>query len=141
MSGVIDAEGGCACGAVRLRARGAIVAMPQCWCTECQKETGGGPTNSVVLPDDSVELLSGDVGIFRRRSDAGNEVSHRFCRICANVLTAEVEGAAYTAVRIGAFDDTSFFAPQMILFRTSAPAWAHFPDGCQQFDTQPRAAV
>ncbi|SJZ57267.1 GFA family protein [Consotaella salsifontis] len=140
MTEVVDLRGRCACGAVRLKAHGFIVAMTECWCRDCQKETGGGATHSVIFPAESVEFEGGELGEYIRSSDRGARVVQRFCRTCANVLTADVEDVPFRAVRAGVFDDTTFFEPQMVLYHSAAPKWARFPENARLFETQPSAA-
>ncbi|WP_185982707.1 GFA family protein [Aureimonas mangrovi] len=136
----IDVEGRCSCGAVHMTVRGHLVAMAECWCDDCQKETGGGSTRSVIVASEHVEMSGRDIGEHRRASDRGSQVVRRFCRSCGDVMMADVEDMPFSAVRLGAPDNRSFFRPQMVLFTKSAPAWAPFPEGAQLFETQPAAA-
>jgi hypothetical protein len=120
---------------------GQVVAMTECWCADCQKETGGGSTHSVIVSSDAVEVAGGELATRTRRSQRGADVTRSFCVTCGTTISAAVGDTPFIGLRVGLFDDRSFFRPQMVLFASAAPAWVSFPAEATLFDTQPSAAA
>ena len=137
----LDHQGRCACGAVAVRVKGLAVAMTECWCSACQKETGGSPTHSVIVDDDDLVMERENLGRFARVSDSGRKVTRLFCRECGTSIAARPEDVPYTGLRVGVLDDRSFFRPQIVMYARNAPNWASFPEHANIFDTQPEAAA
>nr|WP_245248155.1 GFA family protein [Tianweitania sediminis] len=115
--------------------------MTECWCSDCQKETGGGSSHSVIVSSDDVEIVGEQLGTRTRRSQRGAEVTRSFCLGCGNTIKAAVGDTPFIGLRAGLFDDRAFFRPQMVLFASEAPAWVSFPAGAKLFDSQPSAAA
>ncbi|MCF3641561.1 GFA family protein [Rhizobium sp. TRM95111] len=98
--------GGCQCGAVRFRIRGALGRPSICHCRMCQKQFGGffGPLVTVKgeteWPRDAPTYFRSSVNIERG-----------FCQRCGTPLTYRHPGGLEIA--IGAFDDRSDLAPQI----------------------------
>ncbi|MET0169531.1 MAG: GFA family protein [Aliihoeflea sp.] len=137
----LDHHGSCACGAVSVRVKGFAVAMTECWCADCQKETGGSPTHSVIVDDEDLVMERESLGRFERVSDSGRKITRLFCRECGTSIAARPEDVPYTGLRVGVLDDRSFFRPQIVLYARNAPDWASFPEHANIFDTQPEAAA
>ena len=133
----MDATGRCPCGASTVRLKGIAAAMTECWCSDCQKETGGSCTHTVVMQDDALHLGQSGPGRFVRTSERGATVTRLFCRSCGATLTSYSDDSPYRGVRVGLLDDSSFFFPQVVLFSRRAPAWVRWPETAKLFDTQP----
>ncbi|MEM7411193.1 MAG: GFA family protein [Myxococcota bacterium] len=69
-------EGGCHCGAVRFRARGARRAL-QCNCSICAKKGFLG----WIVPAEDFDLLAGEPELATYRFQT-KQAQHRFCRHC-----------------------------------------------------------
>ena len=53
-------DGGCACGAVRLRMLSAPMFVHCCHCRDCQRQTGSAFVINALIEADRVELLQGE---------------------------------------------------------------------------------
>jgi hypothetical protein len=70
-------EGGCHCGRVRFRVRGALARVTQCNCSICTKK---GILHWVV-PKERFEVLKGEDALTTYRFNTG-VAQHHFCRFC-----------------------------------------------------------
>lgn len=98
--------GGCQCGAVRFRVKGALGRRSICHCRMCQKQFGGffGP---LVAVEGEVEWPREEPSYFQ----SSVNIARGFCRRCGTPLTYKYpEGLD---IAIGAFDDRSDLAPQV----------------------------
>jgi hypothetical protein len=98
--------GGCQCGAVRFRIRGALGRPSICHCRMCQKQFGGffGP---LVTAEGETEWTRGAPSYFQ----SSVNIARGFCNQCGTPLTYKHPGGLEMA--IGAFDDRSDLAPQI----------------------------
>ena len=98
--------GGCQCGAVRFRIKGALRRPSICHCRMCQKQFGGffGPLGTVT---GETEWTREEPSYFQ----SSVNIARGFCRQCGTPLTYRHPGGLEIA--IGAFDDRSDLAPQI----------------------------
>ena len=131
-------EGGCLCGAIRLRASGPAARMTVCHCTDCQKVSGGAPSYLWGASAENFAVTKGEPASFTVTGASGKPVTRFFCRDCGAPLHSipEVyEGVVY--VKLGAFDAPPDFVPQASVWTRSAPAWHVVADG-PAFETVPQ---
>ncbi|MCQ8781166.1 GFA family protein [Mangrovibrevibacter kandeliae] len=105
--------GGCQCGAVRFRIRGALSEPSICHCRMCQKAFG-----NYFAP--LVSVRSADLVWTRaepKRFQSSNHVRRGFCAECGTPLTYETPDGP--ALALGAFD-TPEALPPVIQFGTEA---------------------
>lgn len=108
--------GGCQCGAVRFRIKGALGRPSICHCRMCQKQFGGffGP---LVTVKGETEWTRGAPSYFQ----SSINISRGFCSACGTPLTYKHPGGLEIA--IGAFDDRSDLAPQIQVNFASRNPW------------------
>ena len=70
-------EGGCLCGAVRYRTRGAPHRGLVCYCTFCQRLTGSAYLVEAIFLKEQVEITGGPIGTYEQRSDETGQASAR----------------------------------------------------------------
>lgn len=106
-----DVEGGCLCGAVRLRATGRPYRVGICHCLDCRKHHGALFHASAIFPADAV-TVTGDT-----RAYAGRH----FCPLCGSsvfsVSADEVE------VHLGTLDAPDLFKPTYELWTIRRESW------------------
>ena len=131
-------EGGCACGAVRYRIDAEPLATVVCHCTDCQVQSGGAFSMTMVVRSDSLKILSGIPKSFLRTSDSGNQLECFFCPDCGARLYNDNHGApgAFN-VKPGTLDDRSWLQPVMHVWVRSKQPWVPIPDGAERFDENP----
>ena len=134
-------EGGCVCGAVRYRCTGAPQAVIHCFCTDCQRTSGGRMSTNAVYPASAVSLTAGSPRALRTRGDSGGTVRRVFRGDCGSPLISEPEVMPdVSIVKVGTFDDPSPMTPTASIYTASAPPWAVIPDGLPAFPGMPPAA-
>jgi hypothetical protein len=116
--------GGCLCGAVRYRVRGAPVHVGRCHCADCRKESGSAFTVYAQWPLDAFEL-TGDVASYDGRA---------FCPRCGSrVLNAIEPGDTLVEIRIGSLDDAPFeLRPEAEIWIRRRESWIPPVDGAGQ---------
>lgn len=93
-------DGGCLCGAIRYRARGAPLSVNVCYCTQCQRQTGSPLPSFVSYPEARVELLAGQPATYRSSSVAVRQ----FCSTCGSSLFWRRDGAQELDIFLGTMD-------------------------------------
>jgi hypothetical protein len=128
-------EGGCLCGAVRYRAKGAPTAAFACHCTFCQKSTGTALRVPVGFLKENVEFTGGLLSSYDHRStDHGRILTLQFCPRCGtNVGLTTERFPAVQLISSGTFDDRSWFKIGTHIFTRSAVEWMAFPPGITCF--------
>ncbi len=131
--------GQCLCGSIKFQcdeeklAGGAV-----CHCRDCQYVSGGGPAMVVVTPEDDFTLLQGEPKSFTVTGESGSDVTRKFCGDCGSPILSELGIApGIKIIKIGTFDDPSFFNPQMTVWTSTAQPWAHIDAGIPSFPKSP----
>ena len=97
--------GGCQCGAVRFRIRGALGRASICHCRMCQKAFGGFFGPLVSVPVEGTEWTREEPSYFQ----SSVNIERGFCPRCGTPLTYRYEGGLDIA--IGAFDQRDDLMP------------------------------
>lgn len=100
-----DYSGGCQCGAVRFRVRGALKDASICHCRMCQKAFGAYYAPLVSTRGAQLTWTRGEP----QRFQSSNQVRRGFCAQCGTPLTYEAPDGV--AVAAGAFDDPAALPP------------------------------
>ena len=133
------ATGGCLCGAVRIVASAPPIAMAQCHCRDCQRVSGAGHTSNARFDAASVEI-TGKTASYAVRADSGNTFMRHFCPTCGSRVFALSSGRpGMIILAAGAFDDSSWFSPQVVLYGRSRPDWDTASQSIPQFEGMPPA--
>lgn len=104
-------EGGCLCGAVRLRANGPPKRVGVCHCLDCRKHHGALFFAAAIFAPDAV-TVSGETRHFNGR---------HFCPTCGSSVYA-VFGDELD-VHLGTLDQPNQFAPDYELWTTRREGW------------------
>ncbi len=116
-------KGRCLCGAVAYESDGPAVFMGNCYCTDCQRESGTGHITAVAVPDPTFHL-TGTTQDFTKPSDSGQTIRNTFCPVCGTTVVARPSGLSGLAlIRAGTLDDSSMVVPQVSMYVACAPAW------------------
>jgi hypothetical protein len=123
-------SGGCQCGAVRFRLKGALSDASICHCRMCQKAFGAWGAALVNAPSDQLEWTRGKPSVFRSSSI----VDRGFCAACGTPLYMREDGDTNYEMAIGAFDDPNDMPP---LSRQSAiESKVHWFDAMRDLPTE-----
>lgn len=115
--------GTCLCGASRLRFQGEPEFAIHCYCTDCQKISGGAGAVQVAVAADGFEV-DGPVNCWTSVADSGAALEFSFCGRCGTPLfkkSATLEGRIF--VYAAAVDDPTLIPSLRPVFEERKPAW------------------
>lgn len=119
------AEGGCRCGAVRVRALGRPSTVVYCYCVDCRRSSGAPVSLFAGYRAERVEMDRGATGVYA----SSPEVVRSFCATCGTPVSYEderLEGEVY--VHVGVFDDPEPFEPEAHNWISQKPGWLAIRD-------------
>lgn len=130
-------QGGCACGAIRYEISAEPLASVDCYCRDCQKESGTGHESHMVFPHAAVKLIGRGKG-WEMTADSGNKKTRFFCPSCGSpvYMTFGMMPDMF-AIRAASLDDPSRYNPQVITYKKRAHAWAQLNPNVPAFDEMP----
>ena len=129
--------GGCACGAIRYEISAEPVAMNDCQCRQCQRESGTGHASHLTFPNSAVTVM-GQALHWEMVGDTGTVKKRAFCPNCgAPVYMTFQDMPDYFVVRAASLDDPSRYKPQMVTWTAAAQAWDHVDPDLPKLDRMP----
>ena len=137
-----DLTGGCLCGAVRYRCRGAPESMGLCQCERCQRQSGSAFLIAVVYARNDVKLEGEPLRVYSARGSDGSELHRHFCDTCGSAVMITLD--RYPEIRSmmgGTVDDKSRLKPAFSLWCASAQPWLELPGGIEQFPGYPDGLI
>jgi hypothetical protein len=115
-------DGGCRCGAVRIRVTKPPLLSGACHCTGCQRMSASAYSLTLTLPADSFEVTKGEPvpgGL------KGPVSRHFHCPSCLSWLFTRAEGFDwFVNLRAPVLDDHGWFEPFVELFTDEKLPWA-----------------
>ena len=131
------ATGHCLCGAVSYKINGNPVRMAQCHCKDCQRASGTGHMSLAFFKREDVDL-KGETASFAVTADSGNINTRHFCPKCGGRVYGENSARpGVMGIAVGALEDTSWFAPQRIVYVKDRPTWDVTSTDVPNFDMMP----
>lgn len=130
-------NGSCLCREVQFRITGDPLIISACYCRDCHK-VGSGVTNSVVVFDETFELLTGNLSIWERQTDKGAVKKMHSCSRCnSRVYNISSENPNIYRVVAGSLDCVSEIVPQIHLWTSRKLPWLTIPENAAQFEKEP----
>ncbi|WP_062114801.1 GFA family protein [Aureimonas sp. AU40] len=130
----LPSEGGCRCGAVRLRITAAPIATMACHCKGCQRMTSSAYSLSAMVPADGFEVVQGEP--VRGGLKQGG-IHHFLCPDCGTWLFTRWDGMDdLVNLRPTLMDDTTWYAPFMETYNSEKLVFAE-TGARMSFDTFP----
>lgn len=128
-------DGGCGCGHVRFRVAGEPIFVNNCHCTQCQHQTGGTSVVNAFFESERIEVTAGV--LTEHVLMAGSGGPHVVCRCaaCGSAVFSHYPrfGRLGAGVRVGAFDDSSAFTPDAVVWVSEKMPWVALPEGIPAF--------
>lgn len=126
----------CACGAVRVSARGAPTVVNACSCFDCQKRSGSSFTYTGFFPNDMI-AIEGEMRAYREVRAAGRWHEASFCIVCGVPIISRLEVfPTLTGVAAGCFSDADFDPPGGFYWAQRRHKWLAEPIGVRVVDQQ-----
>jgi hypothetical protein len=133
------ATGQCLCGAVRFNAKAEPFVMAQCHCRDCQRVSGAGHTSNALFDERNVEVI-GETTSYAVTADSGNTLTRYFCPNCGSRVFSRNSGRpGMIVLPAGAFDDSSWFRPKVVVFTRSRHDWDTAGEDVPRHEAMPPA--
>ena len=124
MSGRVE-EGGCQCGAVRIRVREEPTTVVYCHCRDCRKANGAPVSLFVGYLAEQIETQRGTP----RSYESSPGVRRSFCGECGSPLSYEDERLpGEIHIPVGVFDDPEVFEPGAHSWASQQLSWFELGD-------------
>lgn len=121
----LPVEGGCRCGAVRLRISAPPILTMACHCTGCQRMTSSAFSLSAAIPSEGFEIIRGAPVIGGLH---GEQAHHYFCPHCMSWLYTRAEGLDwFTNLRPTMLDEPRWNTPFMETYASEKLPWVTTP--------------
>ncbi len=131
MTDIIDAEGGCLCGAVRYRVSGRIEESGYCHCRTCQRQSGAPAVAWFALKPSGFAYVKGAPKIHRASNHAGRE----FCGDCGTYLVFREDDETQTlSVNTASLDNPMLSPPAFHIYCESRIGWFDTMDEFPRYD-------
>ncbi len=125
-------EGGCLCGEVRYRIKGAIDSVGHCHCTMCRRWSGAVAVTWFTVPLDRFALTKGELATYRS-SDHGER---RFCPACATqVAFWSNQRPDEIDITLGTLDHPERHPADHHVFAANRLPWLHLDEQLPAHDT------
>lgn len=116
--------GGCLCGAIRYEATGEPAQTMVCHCKVCQRTSGSALSTIALYDRNKVQVTSGELKGYSYQSDGGNTLQINFCPTCGSPVMLDIADMPdVVSVKVGTFDDTSWFEPAVSIWTDSRQPW------------------
>lgn len=119
-------SGGCQCGRVRYVLDGEIVRLNVCHCRDCQMQSGSAFGMSLVVPDETFRLTSGELKFFETVPDSGRKKTCAFCGDCGVRIYNMT--SVIKSIKAGTLDDRSWLSPNAHYWTKSKQNWTSLPE-------------
>ena len=134
----VNKEGGCLCGEVRYELEGDPVRTMVCSCKNCQRTSGSALSTIALVPRDKL-LIRGDLKGYEYAGDSGNMLEINFCPNCGSPVVLNIPAMPeIVSVKVGSFDETDWYTPQMSIWNESGQSWMPEITDCLNFPTNPK---
>lgn len=125
-------NGGCRCGAVRVRVTKPPLLAAACHCSGCQSMSASAFSLSLAVPADGFEVIAGEPVLGGLNRDM-----HHFCPACMTWLFTRPLGMDwFVNVRPSLLDDHRWFVPFIETWTSEKLPWATTP-ARHSFETVP----
>jgi len=133
MSNMVSYSGGCACGAVRYRARAEPKWVAHCHCRDCRRASGNAFTTYAGFATVQV-TMQGPLAVYLSSPD----VRRSFCPKCGTPISYDSERwSGEIHLFLCTFDDPAALAPRGHVHTADQVSWLHLADGLPRFRTTP----
>ncbi|MEO1241619.1 MAG: GFA family protein [Pseudomonadota bacterium] len=135
-TGDFEAEGGCACGAVRYRMVSKPLFVHCCHCRWCQRETGSAFVLNAMIESERIETLIGAPVAVMTPSESGRGQKIMRCPDCQVALWSHYAGIGdkVSFIRVGTLDEPSRVPPDIHIFTSTRLSWVEIPEGAPVYE-------
>ncbi len=122
-------KGGCLCGALRYEWKNEPKEVIYCHCNDCKKATGSAYSLTMEANLETLNILSGHLKEYIKKSDNGNIMTREFCPECGSVLFIKVKNYPNLIwINAGNLDDSEEIKPSQQIWTKRRVSWAHIDE-------------
>ncbi|OQE26265.1 hypothetical protein PENSTE_c005G05056 [Penicillium steckii] len=133
-------SGSCICGGLKYEFTGEGQGLALCYCLSCRKISGGTHTVNVMVPLDSLKVISppGSEKTCTQRHETGMNLTVHFCGTCGGTIYKTADNKEFSGmavVQVGTIDDSNFMEdskPGIELFTKYRAPWVPAVEGTAQ---------
>ena len=122
MSDLMDIDGKCYCGDIKIEGKVDPNMVMACHCEDCQK-FGGGPFRAVAIMTAEKINISGNVKEYLKTADSGNQRLQGFCENCGSQIYATDPLKTTYMIRTGCLEQFNLLVPTKHIFGKSVASW------------------
>lgn len=127
-------EGGCRCGAVRVRVSAPPMMTMACHCTGCRSMSASAFSLTISIPSEGFAVTAGETVIGGLR---GPQAHHHHCDSCKSWLFTRIEGMDFFVnLRVPVLDEHGWVTPFLDTYACEKLPWAE-TGAPHRFDTFP----
>lgn len=127
-------EGGCRCGAVRVRVSAPPMMTMACHCAGCRSMSASAFSLTISIPSEGFEVIEGETVSGGLR---GPEIHHQHCDSCKSWLFTRIEGMDFLVnLRAPVLDEHGWVTPFLDTYASEKLPWAE-TGARHRFDTFP----
>jgi len=112
-------EGGCFCGAVRYRVRGAPTYVGNCHCRDCQRAIGAGFVTWVGAKPENFEVTKGEI----TTCETSPGMQRGFCGRCGSSLTGGGDNWDEVGITAASLDEPGAVKPESNVYLDERQPW------------------
>ena len=133
-------DGRCHCGHITYEADIDPDKTLICHCADCQALSGSAFRVVAYTREDAFTLRSGELKIYVKTSESGNERPQAFCPKCGTPIYATAAGAGpkVYAIRVGTARQRDRVTPTVQVWRRSAQPWLADIGSMRSVERQPQ---
>lgn len=130
-------SGACQCKGVRYKINAEPLTVYACHCGECQRQSGSAFSLSMVVPRESITVVSGSPKEWLRTHESGRIISCIFCGTCGTRLFHNPRAnEAISIVKCGTLDSVGRLQPVGHIWTSGAQKWFAIPTEAVSYEGQ-----
>ena len=132
-------EGGCLCGSVRYTADIEPMAVINCYCKACRKNSGSTNSYNLAMQENSVKVTGDTVKTYVDHSGASGKPFNRyFCSNCGSHFLSRGPGyEGMEFIKAGTLDDPNWAIPAAHIWCEEKLEWLQLPEGAEETPRNP----
>jgi len=119
-------NGACHCGNIAFEAEVSEDKVVVCHCADCQTLSGSAFRTIAFAPNSSFRLLRGEMKLYVKIAESGNEREQTFCPDCGSPVysTSPGDGPKLLGLRVGILRQRDRLKPSKQIWCRSAQDWS-----------------
>ncbi len=127
-------NGSCLCGSVRFEVTLPFADFRYCYCSRCQKASGGAHVANGFVPEQQFKWLAGESDVKHFDLPGAKRFSVAFCQQCGTRVPHKIRTTTNVLIPAGCLDGDPVIRPRSNIFWKSKADWYIAPDALPKYD-------